>query len=238
LTSPGTLYGVGVGPGDPELLTLKGLRVLQSAGVVFVPVSRPGARSLARTIVDRYLDPSKQRIVELVIEMHDDEAGLAAQWAANAAQVREVLAGHADAAYLTEGDPLFYSTFIHLADAMRQQEPDVSIVVVPGVSSIHAAAAAVGLNLVERDERLAVLPATYEGDNLAEVLDNFDTVVLLKVASAMDRVLHLLEERGLSRHAVYVSRCGWPEEQIVTDVLSLRGRRLDYFSLLIVRRPR
>ena len=101
MTSLGTLYGVGVGPGDPELLTLKGLRILQSASVVFVPVSRPGARSLARTIVDQYLDLSKQPIVELVIEMHDDAAGLAAQWAANAAQVGEVLAQGTDAAYIT-----------------------------------------------------------------------------------------------------------------------------------------
>jgi precorrin-2/cobalt-factor-2 C20-methyltransferase len=227
-----------VGPGDPELLTIKGLRILQSVPVIYVPVSRPGARSFAETIVASYLDSTRQRIVELSVEMHDHAEGLASQWDAIAASVVAHLEDGSNAAYLTEGDPLLYSTFLHLTDALAVRCPDAPVVIVPGVSSINAAAAAARVGLAERDERVAILPATYEGEDLASALDAFDTVVLLKVASVFDRVLDLLEARGLSDQAVYVRRCGCPEEEIVRDVRALRGRKLDYFSLLIVRRRR
>lgn len=236
MTALGTLYGIGVGPGDPELLTVKGLRILQSVPNVYVPVSRPGARSLARSIVDEYLDPARQRIVDLVVEMHDDVGSLAEQWRENARVVAAQLTGGSDAAYITEGDPLLYSTFVHLADALAEVCPEAPIVVVPGISSVHAAAAAARVELAERDGRIAILPATYEGERLGAVLDTFDTIVLLKVASVFDHVLELLEQRGLVGGSVYVRRCGLPEEEIVTDVRTLRGRKLDYFSLLIVRR--
>ena len=112
------------------------------------------------------------------------------------------------------------------------------MVAVPGVSSAHAAAAAALVPLADGDERLAILPATYEHRRLREAFEQFDTVVLLKVASAFDRVLELLEELGLVGGAVFVSRCGQPGERIVRDVRSLKGQQLDYFSLMIVRRMR
>lgn len=234
--TPGTLYGIGVGPGDPELLTLKGLRLLRAAACVFVPVSRGGARSYARQIADEHLDPARQRIVELPFAMREDAERMAAQWRTNAETIAAGLATGADAAFLTEGDPMLYSTFTHVAAALRELRPDARVVAVPGVSSVHAAAAAAGVALADRDERLAVLPATYEGAGLRDALRAFDTVVLLKVAPVLDRVLDLLDELGLAERAVCVERCGRPEEVIVRDVRTLRGQTLDYFSLLIVRR--
>ena len=233
---PGTLYGIGVGPGDPELLTLKGLRLLRAVECVYVPLSRHGTRSYARAIADEHLDPIRQRIVELPFAMRDGAERMAAQWRVNAETIAAGLAAGTDAAFLTEGDPMFYSTFVHVVGALRELQPDARVVVVPGVSSMHAAAAAAGIPLADRDERLAVLPATYEGAGLREALLGFDTVVLLKIAPVLDRVLDVLAELDLTDRAVCVERCGRPDESIVRDVRALRGRALDYFSLLIVRR--
>ncbi len=234
----GTLYGVGVGPGDPELITLKGLRVLRAAATVYVPASPVGRGSLARAIAAEHLDATHQRIVELPFAMRASPERMAAQWRANAAAIAEGLVGGADAAFLTEGDPMLYSTFVHVAGALRELRPDVRVVVVPGVSSVNAAAAVAGTPLADRDERLAVLPAAYDRDGLREVLRSFETVVLLKVASAVDRVIDDLEALGLVDAAVCVERCGWPEERVVRDVRVLRGAKLDYFSLMIVRTRR
>ncbi len=233
---PGTLYGIGVGPGDPELLTLKGLRLLRSVPLVYVPVARPGARSYAREIAAEHLDLNRQQVVELVFAMREEPAVMQGHWKANAALIADDLREGRDAAFLTEGDPMIFSTWVHVAGALHETLPEAPVVVVPGISSPQAAAAVTGVPLADRDERLAILPATYEREGLLEVLRSFDTVVLLKVGSAMDRVLDALDALNLSESAVYVARCGRPDQEVVCDVRELRGRSLPYFSLLIIRR--
>lgn len=232
----GTLYGVGLGPGDPELITLKALRILRSVPVVYVPVARAGAEGLARGILSAHLDRSCVEIVELVFAMRANRGTQEEHWAASARRIAEGLRAGRDAAFVTEGDPTMYSTFTHVAGSLAHGLPEAPIVVVPGVSSVQAAAGAAGVTLADGDDRLAVLPALYEGDDLRRALEAFDTVVLLKVSGAIDPVLDLLGEMELVESAVCVSRCGLPGEQIHRDIRSLRGARLDYFSTLIVRR--
>jgi precorrin-2/cobalt-factor-2 C20-methyltransferase len=232
----GTLFGIGAGPGDPELITLKGLRLLQAVPRVFVPVARAGAASYARAIVDRYLDPSRQEVHELVFAMRGGPAAMADRWAENARVIGDFLASGADAAFVTEGDPLLYSTFVHVRRALAAQRPAAPVVVVPGVSSIQAAAAAAQVPLADGDERLAMLPATRAGDGLREALEAFDTIVVMKPASGRDRILDELDALDLTERAVYVEHCGQPEEVIIRDVRTLRDRPPEYFSLLIVRK--
>ena len=235
----GTFYGIGVGPGDPELLTLKAYRLIRTLPRLYAPVSRPGASSYAKSIVAEHLDPGHS-VVELPFAMRAAPGEMAAQWRANAAVITEDLRAGRDVGFLTEGDPLLYSTFVHLVGALKEVCPEAPVVAVPGVSSFQAAAAATGIPLVDRGERLAILPAGYEdlddGAGVREALERFDTVVLFKVASAIDQVIGLLEELGRTDRAVLVSRCGRPDEQIIRDVRSLRGRKLDYFSLMILRK--
>lgn len=234
----GTFYGIGVGPGDPELLTLKAHRLIQSLPILFVPVARPGSPSYARAIVEPYLDSRRQSVVELVFAMREEPERMAAQWVVNARRIaRELAEGH-DVCFLTEGDPSLYSTFGHVAGALQAIRPDVPVVVVPGISSPQAAAARFQLPLADRDERLAILPASYERADLRTVLTTFDTVVLLKVARVLDSVLDVLEEVGRIDQATLVTRVGRPDEVCVRDVRRLRGQKVDYFSLLIVRRMR
>lgn len=232
----GRFYGVGVGPGDPELLTLRALKVLRRVPVVCVPKRSPDADSYAYSIVRGILDAQRQEIVELVFPMRKDLSQVVAYWEQNLAAIVRRLEGGQDCAFITEGDPFLYSTFIYMYDILRQRHPQVRIEVIPGVSSFTAAAARAGLPLVNGDERLAVLPATCESQKLKDALREFDAVVLMKVNSVFDRVLDLLEELNLTDKAVYIKKGTAADEEIVRDIRQLRGRKLEYLSLLIVRK--
>ncbi|NMC74834.1 MAG: precorrin-2 C(20)-methyltransferase, partial [Geobacteraceae bacterium] len=136
----------------------------------------------------------------------------------------------------TIGDPFLYSTFLYLYRIFRDRYPDIPIEAVPGVSSITAAAVAAGVPLAAASERIAVLPATFEEEKLRRTLLDFDTVVLMKVNRVFDRVFALLKELGLEGKGVFVSRAGTREEKVVHDLASLVGKKLDYLSLLIVKK--
>jgi precorrin-2/cobalt-factor-2 C20-methyltransferase len=229
----GTLYGLGLGPGDPELITLKALRVLRRVSTLLVPVRREGEPGYAWTIAEPHLEPGAQRVLRLPFPQARGAAGLEEQWERNCASVLEALATGDDAAFLTEGDPLLYSTFIQVADRLRSLAPELRIEVVPGVSSITAAAAASGQPLAARGGRLAVLPAVYGTDELLRTLREFDTVVLLKVNRVLGRIVPLLEELGLADRAILVERVGRPEQRLVRGLRGFDGP-VDYFSLVIV----
>ncbi len=235
-TAPGTLYGVGVGPGDPELITVKAQRILKGVPVLCVPKSREDGESYVLGFVTHLIDPERQQLIELVFPMTRDRSVLEQHWKAALERVLVPLRNGLDVAFVTEGDPSIYSTFMHLHGLIEESHSEIPVKVIPGVSSINGSAAAAGIPLVDGAERLAVLPAVYEGDDLEAVLRQFDTVVLMKVNRAFDRVLEALERLGLTEHAFYIKRCGTPEQEIVRDVRGLRGTQLDYLSLMIVRK--
>ncbi|MBI2955168.1 MAG: precorrin-2 C(20)-methyltransferase [Chloroflexi bacterium] len=232
----GRLYGIGVGPGDPELLTLKAARLIREAAVIVVPKKTAHDRSYAYSIVRDLVDLDRQDLLELVFPMKKDLDALAPYWREAVEAIALRLEAGKDCVFLTEGDPLFYGTFIYLLRVMKQRYPEIEIDVVPGVSSMNASAARATMPLASADERLAVLPATYELSDLMQVIQEFDVVVLLKVSNVMDSVIDLLEELDIIDKAVYVKKCSAADEEIVRDVRTLRGKRLDYLSLLIVRK--
>ncbi|MEW5961138.1 MAG: precorrin-2 C(20)-methyltransferase [Chloroflexota bacterium] len=227
----GILYGVGVGPGDPELLTLKAARIIGETPVVAAPIAKAGAESYALSIVSALLRP-EQTVLELLFPMVKEAAAKQAhRQAAAQAIVAELLAGR-DVAFLTEGDPLLHSTFIYVLQYLPDDAP---VEVVPGVSSIMAAAAQARLPLVNADQRLAVIPTTFERlADLRQIFRDFDTVVLLKFHRLFEPLLDLLDELGLSRQTVLVERASHPAGRVVRDIRSLRGQSIHYLSLLIV----
>lgn len=227
----GVLYGVGVGPGDPELLTLKAARIVREAPVIAVPVAKPGGNSYALSVVNDLLR-SEQRVLPLVFPMLKDVKEKAKYRAAAREAIWRELQTGMDVAFLTEGDPLFHSTFIYVLNELPASAP---IEIVPGVSSINAAAAEAQLPLVSADQRLAVVPAIFEDEaDIRRILQEFDTVVFLKFRGMLDRLLDILEEMEMAERTILVERASHADGRVVRDVRSLRGSDVHYLSLLIV----
>jgi precorrin-2/cobalt-factor-2 C20-methyltransferase len=168
--------------------------------------------------------------------MRKQQEGLEEFWHDAAETVAAHVRQGKDVAFITIGDPFLYSTFIYLYRIFLEHHPDITIEAVPGVSSVTAAAAAAGIPLATASERIAILPATFEEHKLRRTLQDFDTVVLMKVNRVYNRVYALLVEMGLEGSGVFVSRAGTSEEQVVFDLASLVGKKLDYLSLLIVKK--
>jgi precorrin-2/cobalt-factor-2 C20-methyltransferase len=230
------IYAVGVGPGDPELLTRKAERILRQVPVICAPAAGESDSSHALSIVEPFLDRSRQEVLVRIFPMKKDQGGLDKFWEdAAETMVSQVRQGR-DVAFITIGDPFLYSTFLYLYRIFRECHPDIPLEVVPGVSSINAAAVAAGIPLAAASDRIAVLPATFEEEKLRQTLLDFDTVVLMKVNRVFDRVYALLKELGLDRCCAFVSRAGTSEERVVFDLASLVGKKLDYLSLLIVKK--
>ena len=231
----GTLYGVGVGPGASDLLTLRAVRVLRRAGVVVIPRRSETASSLAWRIAGPEVGevPGQERLF-LTFPMTKDPAVLAPAWDEVFLQVGRRLEAGLDVAFITEGDPLFFSTFVYLMEAAPSRWPEARVEVVPGVSSLTAAAAVAGIPLVDGQERMAVVPATYGVEDLAHVLEEFDTILLTKVSSHMAQVVEALERQGLLDRAVYVSRATMEGELVERDLRRVVQGRCDYFSMVVV----
>ena len=230
------IYAVGIGPGDPELLTRKTERIIRSVPVVCAPTGATEAASYALSVVEHLLDRSRQEVLVQVFPMTRDGAELEAAWQEAAAMVLARVREGREVAFITLGDPFLYSTFLYLHRFVREWAPEVPVEIIPGVSSITAAAAAAGIPLGQGSERLAILPSAYTDDELRGYLRDFDTVVLLKVARMFDRVYGILRELGLERNAVFVRRVGSAVEEVVFDLNRLVGKDLDYLSLLIIRK--
>ncbi len=234
-TTTGCLFGIGVGPGDPELLTLKALRLIQETPVICVPQSDTQSDSYALGIVREFIDPQRQEILRLPFPV--DDPGAAAQvWRDAAGTVSQRLCRGQDVAFVTEGDPMLYSTFSYVLDALREANPSIKVEIVPGVSSVMAAAASSGVPLATHGQRLAILPAVYGIDDLSEAIASYDTIVLMKVNRTLLQALGNLQTLGLADRAVYVRRASTAAERVVQDVRQLSAEDIDYFSLLIIKR--
>jgi precorrin-2/cobalt-factor-2 C20-methyltransferase len=228
----GILYGIGVGPGDPELITLKGLRILKQAPVVAFPEGK-GKTGMAQEIVAQWLNPHQVQL-PLDFAFVRDENLLAQAWEIAARKVWHYLQQGHDVAFACEGDISFYSTFTYLAQTLQQLHPEAVVQAIPGICSPMAAAAALGVPLTVRHQRLAILPALYAMTELETALDWADVVVLMKVNSVYDRAWQILQRRQLLKQSWVVERIALPNQIIYSDLSDRPHLQLSYFSLLIV----
>lgn len=229
----GTLYGIGVGPGDPELITFKGLRLLKQAPVVAFPAGIKGKPGFAQQIVAPWLGEHQLQL-PLTFPYVQDAELLTQAWEKAAEQVWDYLQFGRDVAFVCEGDISFYSTFNYLAQTLQQQHPNAVVQMISGVSSPMAAASALGLPLSRRGDRLVVLPALYNVEELETILDWADVVVLMKVSSVYEQVWKMLHRRQLLEKAWVVERATLPNQMIYEKLCDRPTLNLSYFSVLIV----
>jgi precorrin-2/cobalt-factor-2 C20-methyltransferase len=250
----GTLNVIGIGPGDPELLTLKAVRIIKESDVLCVPKGREEGSSLALSIVEKAVNINGKEIIEAHFPMMKTREILEGQeslgvkvgarrvvplldekWNKIAESITMKLRSGLDVAFLTLGDPTIYSTFFYLYDRLHALQTDLAIEIVPGVSSITASAARAEISLGLGNDKIAVLPANYM-DDLGSTLESFNTVILMKVNKVFSEILRLLEMMGLTEKAICVSRAGMENEQIFRDIKKIKQGKLNYFSMIIVRK--
>jgi precorrin-2/cobalt-factor-2 C20-methyltransferase len=232
---PGTLYGIGIGPGDPELITLKGARLIGGCRNLFVPKARTASESVALAIARPLVGP-EAKIEELLFPMTADREELSAKWDAAAARVAAVLATGEDACFLTLGDPLLYSTYIYLLRALRKQLPDLKAVTIPGITAFGAAAALAEFPVGEGREPVTIVPAADDLNDVRQALARGGTVVLMKIGKRLQDVLDLLDQEGFLERSVFVSHVGMENQRIETDLRHLKaeGPEAGYLTIILV----
>ena len=229
----GTLYGVGVGPGDPELMTVKAVRILKSVPIIVAPMAEGVRESMALEIARCYIEESRQEIigVEFPIGLG---APPEAAWEGASVRIEGMLDQGNDVAFLTEGDAMVYSSFSYVMERLKTNRPDLRIEVIPAVTSITAAAASAQRPLVSHGERLAVWPALYGIDDLQNAIESYDTVVLMKVNRQALESVSRMRRKGVVRRAVLVKRATTTSEKVITDLKNVSPDEAEYFSMLII----
>jgi len=237
----GRLHLVGIGPGDPELMTCKAVRVLEQTRVWVAPRSGENGSS-ALAIASAQVEPGDRTVLELHFPMKKIRLGrqpdeeVRAGWERAARTVLDHLDAGRDVAFPTLGDPSLYSTAFYLLHTLQEMRPGLPVSIVPGITAMAACSARVCSPLGLGDDVVSIVPAAFDDDRLRHILSTFDAVVLMKVFRRMDRILPLLEELGLTERAVLIERCGMEDQKIYTDVRQAAGRKLHYFTTLLVRK--
>ncbi|MFF1446616.1 precorrin-2 C(20)-methyltransferase [Streptomyces sp. NPDC058274] len=231
------LIGVGVGPGDPELVTVKGVNALRAAEVVVVPVMDTGERGRAEATVLHYVPEDKVVRVVFALNERTDRARREAAWDAAGQRVAALLDRHATVAFATIGDPNVYSTFTYLAHTIGELVPGTVVETVPGITAMQDLAARSGAVLTEGTEPLTLVPVTAGAAVLKDALHGPGTVVAYKFGRQALEVAAALRETGRLDDAVWGSALGLPEESI-RPAAELDGGPLPYLSTLIAPAPR
>ncbi len=229
-----TLYGVSLGPGDPGLITRKAWDLLSGDADWVYPVRKKSGDSYALQIVKASGLVVPEHSQELVFPMTHNSEILAKYWLRAAETVLGKINQGRDVVFLVEGDASTFSTFQHLARTVQGLSDNVQIETIPGVTSFNAAAATAKMPLADTDDTVAIIPAGYGLSMIAKMLEDFDTLVLLKVKPLLDDIIDLLQQKNLLEQSCFIEKAGSSQERIVRDIKLLKGKKVNYLSLLIV----
>ncbi|MCP5007568.1 MAG: precorrin-2 C(20)-methyltransferase [Planctomycetes bacterium] len=231
----GILYGVGLGPGASDLMTLRALNCLRKVDCIILPRKDEKSPSVAWDIAKKTVGPVPgQERLFLNFPMSRDPKITAFAWNMAVKEIKDRIFAGKNVAFITIGDPFIYSSFIYLYEYAQKSWTEIQIKVIPGVSSISAVPIAAGIPVADGQERIAIIPAVYNKDDLRTIIRMFDTTILMKVSSVMTEIVEVVESEGLLDKSVYVASATMDKEQIVTDILTMKDKRCLYFSMVVI----
>ncbi|WP_432665688.1 precorrin-2 C(20)-methyltransferase [Wukongibacter baidiensis] len=232
----GKFYGIGVGPGDPDLLTIKAKKVLDKVDIILAPETKDGKGSIALNIAKEHLSENVE-IIEKKFPMTYDVEVLNNSYDEIADFVKELVNKDKKVAFLTLGDPMVYSTYIYLFKRLKIK--NVEMETIPGITSFCAIASKVGIPLGENEETIAIVPSVYYGkgdQKLDSIIENIDNIVFMKASGYIDELIDELETTGHKDGSIFVSRLGLDDEVIEDKIEKRRGIKNNYLSTLIAKK--
>jgi precorrin-2/cobalt-factor-2 C20-methyltransferase len=232
----GILYGISLGPGDPDLITVKGAAILGSCRHVFVPRGREGSENAVLAIAGKHLN-IHACIHEIIFPTSTDPAEVEAAWRESAPTMAELLESGEDVCLIARGNILLYSTYNRFLRVLRRHIPDVDVVTIPGITPFGAAAALTNFPLGRAKEPIVILPGADDLEAIRRSLSQGSTLILMNVGRRLGGILDVLEAGGAIARSVFVSRAGMEDQFIETDLRNLRGQdaEVHHLSTILIR---
>jgi precorrin-2/cobalt-factor-2 C20-methyltransferase len=232
----GTLYGIGLGPGDPDLITVKGAEILGRCLHVFVPKSRDGHANAVLTVASKYLHPDAE-LHEIVFPLATEGSELNSSWEDAARRIAEVLETGEDACVITRGDILLYTPYTRVLRALRRRLPDLEPVTIPGISAFSAAASVTNFPLGRGKDPITIVPTADDLEAVRRAIAEGGTVVLLNIGRRLGGILDILENAGVIGRSVFVSHAGMSDQSVERDLRKLRGQdsEVQHLSTILIR---
>ncbi|MDR0318704.1 MAG: precorrin-2 C(20)-methyltransferase [Nitrososphaerota archaeon] len=239
----GKFIGIGVGPGDPELITLKAVKALRTADIICIPKADVDKPSLAVTMIKPVLDDRKVKpeMLELIFPMTKDDVSNQELWDKNAAVIAQKVNSGKSVVFITLGDPMFYSTFIYLYQSLQMGYPNVELEIIPGISAFNACATSAKIPLAEKDELVTVIPSDLNEKLVEEAAKYSENLVFIKCAYRLKELIPTLKRSGFKENSTVaiIRRCSLPNETVTVgrlcDMLNWDISK-DYFTIAIVKK--
>ena len=227
------LYGIGVGPGDPELIPITGINVLKKVSAIVTPQGKKGEDSIALTIAKPYLR-EEVHIESLVFPMTKDPKALELSWDENRKKIENLLDNYNEVAFLTLGDPSVFSTYMYMIPRLMAR--DISVETIPGITAFSALGSAINKSLTLDTEALGVYPMQKNAIGLRSALKIFDNLVVMKLSTDPEAIKEVLEEQGLERNFVIVSHVSQQEQKVSYDISKLNKGQVPYLSTMLIKK--
>jgi|LGVF01.2.fsa_nt_gb precorrin-2/cobalt-factor-2 C20-methyltransferase len=231
----GIFYGIGVGPGDPDLLTVKAAKILNTCDVVITPVKKAGESSVAYRIVKEHI-PNKNKVLEMnfpMISLSQERETLKKQWKENADAIEILINEGKDVAFITLGDPMVFSTYSYVMEYLLERK--IPVKTISGVPSFCNLAAQLNIPLTQGEESLGIVAMTQPIEEIRQILDAHQNIVVMKISANNQLMAEELEKRGLEKAFVLVSNIGMGTQKIVRDIEVLKGK-IPYLSTLLIKK--
>ena len=230
----GTLYGIGVGPGDPDMITLKAVKILKKVDMIFAASSSKNKHSQAVNIAKTHI-PDTAKVEMLPFPMTKDKSVAQKAWDEHARKIITLLEQGQDAAFVTLGDSMVYATYGYILQSIQKLAPHLKVVSIPGITSFQAAASRLNRPLVEGEESLLLLSGANGGDRLRQFAGKAENVAILKAYKKAEDIVSALDETGMMENSVAITSCGLPDEEVIEDIRTLEKKPPEYWTLILAK---